>query len=183
MKFLLLLPLATAFTVPTGLRTPFSLRAIDMPPSTPAPSVNVRGLAPQDIRYSSFLTNVNDNAYEKVTFSPDGKKLLAVDTEGNRVKIDQLPDDPGLLDMLTVHKVDVTVLPSAPEGGAGGVAGLAQSLVFPAILFAGLFFLSRRGGGEGGNTGGPGGMMGGGNNPMEVSRRVDKMSEALKRSN
>merc|ERR1711884_165575 len=39
--------------------------------------------------------------------------------------------------------------------------GLAQSLVFPAILFAGLFFLSRRAGGGMG-----GGMPGGGPNPM-----------------
>ena len=76
---------------------------------------------------------MNDNQYEKVTFSSDGKKLLAVDVDGNRVKIDQLPDDPQLLDSLTSHKVDVTVLPSAPVDGGGGVAGLAQSLVFPAI--------------------------------------------------
>ena len=58
-------------------------------------------------------------------------------------------------------QVDVTVLP-ANEGG-GGLGDLAQSLILPAALFAGLFFLSRRGGG-GGQM--PGGMGGGGQNPM-----------------
>jgi cell division protease FtsH len=57
--------------------------------------------------------------------------------------------------------VDVTVLP-ATDGG-GGLGDLAQSLILPAALFAGLFFLSRRGGGAG-MPGGGGGM--GGQNPM-----------------
>jgi len=176
LSLLLLLPLASAFTIRPTPRPLFSLRAIDMPPAAAAPTVNVRGLAPQDIRYSSFLKNVDENVYEKVTFSPDGKKLLAVDVEGNRVKIDQLPDDPSLLDSLSSHKVDVTVLPSAPDS-PGGVGSLAQSLIFPAILFAGLFFLSRRGGGDGGGAppGGGGGMMGGGNNPMEFGKSQAKV--------
>ena len=55
--------------------------------------------------------------------------------------------------------MDVTVLPADQEGG--GLGKLAQSLILPAALFAGLFFLSRRGGGE---PGGGGGM--GGQNPM-----------------
>ena len=47
-----------------------------------------------------------------------------------------------------------------PQQEASGLGELAQSLIFPAALFAGLFFLSRRGG-----AGGPGGM-GGPGNPM-----------------
>ena len=62
----------------------------------------------------------------------------------------QLPNDPNLLDTLTVHKVDVTVMPQAGADSAGGVGAVAQSLIFPAVLFAGLFFLSRRGGDGGG---------------------------------
>ena len=49
-------------------------------------------------------------------------------------------------------QVDVTVLPTQEASGLGE---LAQSLIFPAVLFAGLFFLSRRGG-----SGMPGGMGG-----------------------
>jgi len=71
--------------------------------------------------------------------------------------------------MLTQHKVDVTVLPAQQASGAGD---LAQSLIFPAVLFGGLFFLSRRAGGGGGAPGG-GGMGGGG--PMDFGKSQAKV--------
>ncbi|GMH53146.1 hypothetical protein TL16_g01383, partial [Triparma laevis f. inornata] len=120
-------------------------------------------------RYSDFMKNVKDDKLEKVTFSSDGTKLLAVDTDGQRLKIDALPNDPELLTMLTQHKVDVTVLPAQQASGAGE---LAQSLIFPAVLFAGLFFLSRRAGG--GGQPGPGGGMGGGG-PMDFGKSQAKV--------
>merc|ERR1711865_1177543 len=50
-----------------------------------------------------------------------------------------------------------------PQQESSGLGDLAQSLLFPAALFAGLFFLSRNaGGGQGGGGGMPGGGMGGG---------------------
>lgn len=122
------------------------------------PVIKSRGGSPADVRYSDFLKLVNADRIEKVTFSSDGTKLLGVDTDGVRLKIDALPNDPSLLNELTSHKVDVTVLP-ASEAGKGGLGDLAQSLVFPAVLFAGLFFLSR--GGGSGTPGGMGGGMGG----------------------
>eukprot|EP00815_Leptocylindrus_aporus_P007524 CAMPEP_0116072330 /NCGR_PEP_ID=MMETSP0322-20121206/14426_1 /TAXON_ID=163516 /ORGANISM="Leptocylindrus danicus var. apora, Strain B651" /LENGTH=686 /DNA_ID=CAMNT_0003561079 /DNA_START=158 /DNA_END=2218 /DNA_ORIENTATION=+ len=117
------------------------------------------GGAPTTIRYSEFLKLVDADEIEKVTFSSDGTKLLGVDNDGARIRIDALPNDPDLLNSLTRHKVDVTVLPNQ-EVQAGGLAGLAQSLIFPALLFGGLFFLSRRNGGN--NTGMPGGGPGAG---------------------
>lgn len=57
---------------------------------------------------------------------------------------------------LCSFQVDVTVLPTQEASGLGD---LAQSLIFPAVLFAGLFFLSRN---AGGGMGGPMGGMGGG---------------------
>jgi len=123
------------------------------------PVIQSKGGAPVDVRYSDFLKLVNADRVEKVTFSADGTQLLGVDTEGVRLKIEALPNDPDLLTQLTGHKVDVTVLPA--NEGQGGLGELAQSLILPAALFAGLFFLSRRGGG-GGQM--PGGM--GGQNPM-----------------
>ncbi len=84
---------------------------IDMPPpaDTPAPDVPVlqqsRGGAPVDVRYSDFLKLVGADKVEKVTFSADGTKLLGVDTDGVRVKIEALPNDPDLLTELTKHKV------------------------------------------------------------------------------
>ena len=59
--------------------------------------------------------------------------------------------------------MDVTVL---PQQEASGLGELAQSLIFPAVLFAGLFFLSRNAGGAGG--GGPGGAMGFGKSKAEI---------------
>ena len=77
-----------------------SLKAMEMPPPQSDSTVTSAQvslvtqtqstLAPQNIRYSDFLKSVNSNTYEKVTFSSDGTKLLAVDVDGNRVKIDQV---------------------------------------------------------------------------------------------
>ena len=69
------------------------------------PVVQSRGGAPVDVRYSDFLRLVNADKIEKVTFSADGTQLLGVDTEGVRVKIESLPNDPELLTQLTGHKV------------------------------------------------------------------------------
>jgi len=120
---------------------------------------------PNEVRYSEFLKMVDADKVEKVTFSADGQQLLGVDVDGERLKIEVLPNDPGLLDQLTKHKVDVTVLPEQKKE-AGGLGDLAQSLIFPAILFAGLFFLSRSSGGQGGGMGGGGGGFGGMGGPQ-----------------
>lgn len=60
-----------------------------------------------------------------------------------------------------------------PAQEASGLGDLAQSLIFPAILFAGLFFLSRRAGGAGGGMGGPGNPMGFGKSKAEVQMVPD----------
>ena len=69
------------------------------------PVIQARGGAPVDVRYSDFLKLVNADKIEKVTFSSDGTQLLGVDTEGVRIKIEALPNDPDLLTQLTGHKV------------------------------------------------------------------------------
>jgi len=136
--------------------------AMDMPPAAnqvDVPVIQKSSYGPVDVRYSDFVKLVDADRIEKVTFSSDGSQLLGVDVDGTRVKIEALPNDPDLLASLTTHKVDVTVL---PQQEAGGLGDLAQSLIFPAVLFAGLFFLSRNSGGAGGGMGG----MGGPGNPM-----------------
>ena len=144
----------------------------DAPPAPPAqstqremPVIQSKGGAPVDVRYSDFLQLVDGDRIEKVTFSADGTQLLGVDVDGTRIKLEALPNDPDLLTQLTSHKVDVTVLPT--NEAAGGLGELAQSLLLPAALFAGLFFLSRRAG-----QGGMGGMsgMGGPGNPMGMGK-------------
>lgn len=108
---------------------------------------------PVDVRYSDFLKLVNANRIGKVTFNAEGTQLLGVDTQGNRLTLQALPEDPDLLTQLTSHQVDVTVLPAQRSSGLGE---LFQSLLFPAALFAGLFFLMRRAtGGIGDGFSGP----------------------------
>lgn len=149
----------------SSYRTHSRLMAMEGAPVPPAPEnlpvIQSRGGAPVDVRYSDFLKLVNADRIEKVTFSADGTQLLGVDTEGVRIKIEALPNDPDLLTQLTSHKVDVTVLPATENGG--GLGELAQSLILPAALFAGLFFLSRRSGPQM-----PGGM--GGGNPLSFGK-------------
>merc|ERR1719183_2194563 len=135
------------------------------------PTIQSRGGAPVDVRYSDFLKLVNGDKIEKVTFSADGTQLLGVDTDGTRIKLEALPNDPELLTQLTNHKVDVTVLPS--NEAAGGLGDLAQSRILPAALFAGLFFLSRRAGGGMGPMGGPGNPMGMGKSKAEIQMIPD----------
>eukprot|EP00579_Thalassiosira_antarctica_P023418 CAMPEP_0201986764 /NCGR_PEP_ID=MMETSP0904-20121228/91442_1 /ASSEMBLY_ACC=CAM_ASM_000553 /TAXON_ID=420261 /ORGANISM="Thalassiosira antarctica, Strain CCMP982" /LENGTH=714 /DNA_ID=CAMNT_0048540839 /DNA_START=124 /DNA_END=2269 /DNA_ORIENTATION=- len=166
----------TAFAPPQQItRTSRLSMAMEEAPPAPVssteremPVIQSKGGAPVDVRYSDFLQLVNGDKVEKVTFSADGTQLLGVDTDGTRLKLEALPNDPDLLTQLTSHKVDVTVLPA--NEAAGGLGDLAQSLILPAALFAGLFFLSRRGGEAGG--GGMGGMggMGGPGNPMGMGK-------------
>jgi cell division protease FtsH len=116
------------------------------------------------------MTAVEEDNVEKATFSADGKRVLVVDVDGNRYKLDALPNDPTLLDTLTKHKVDVTVLPPQQAAAAGG-GSLVSSLLFPALLFGGLFLLSQRnqdGGGMPGGMGGPG-------NPMQLGQSQAKV--------
>ena len=65
--------------------------------------------------YSKFLDAVEKNNVEKVTFSPDGKKALAVDDDGDRYTID-IPNDPNLLSFLVQHKVEINVAPINANG-------------------------------------------------------------------
>jgi len=175
---LLMADKASAFTpfAPTATKTNFrsssssttlsmaldiDVDAVAAPPTPAAVEMIVKspGGGPTDVRYSEFLRLVNGDKIEKVTFSSDGTQLLGVDVDGTRLKIESLPNDPDLLTQLTDHKIDVTVL---PQQEASGLGELAQSLIFPAALFAGLFFLSRGSQGQGGGMpgGGPGGMGG-----------------------
>jgi cell division protease FtsH len=189
---LLLADKALAFAPHTSLAQRSSTRtssgrtmsmAMDMPPAEGAAVVqtskelptivqNQYG-QPTEVRYSDFLRLVDADRVEKVTFSSDGQQLLGVDVDGARIKIESLPNDPELLTQLTSHKVDVTVLPAQEASGLGE---LAQSLIFPAALFAGLFFLSRRQGGAGmggGMGGGPGNPMGFGKSKAEIQMVPD----------
>lgn len=74
--------------------------------------------APEKWIYSKFLDEVEKNDVEKVTFSPDGKKAVGVDNDGDRFTVD-IPNDPNLLSFLVQHKVEINVAPINPSGGTG----------------------------------------------------------------
>ena len=82
--------------------------------------------------YSKFLDEVGKNGIEKVTFSPDGKKALAIDDDGDRYTID-IPNDPNLLSFLVQHKVEINVAPINANGGL-------CEYMFVSIFFLLLFF-------------------------------------------
>ncbi|KAL3943896.1 MAG: hypothetical protein SGBAC_002013, partial [Bacillariaceae sp.] len=159
-------PVAKQFGGGTRSSSAMSM-AVDMPPVADVPVIEKSAYGPTGVRYSDFVKLVDGDKIEKVTFSADGTELLGVDVDGTRIKIEALPNDPALLNQLTSHKVDVTVL---PQQEASGLGDLAQSLIFPAALFAGLFFLSRNAGGgdQMGGMGGPGGQMGFGKSKSEI---------------
>ena len=106
----------TPFSPTTRQSSSSALFALDVDPaqvSAPAtqveqsavPVIQKNQYGPSDVRYSDFLKLVDADKIEKVTFSADGTQLLGVDVDGTRLKIEALPNDPGLLSQLTDHKV------------------------------------------------------------------------------
>lgn len=83
---------------------------------------------PQKWIYSKFLDQVEKDQVEKVTFSPDGKRAVGVDNDGDRFTCD-IPNDPNLLSFLVQHKVEINVAPINANGGTGTDA--AAALVLP----------------------------------------------------
>ena len=107
-------PTSPAHATGYGFRSSSSA-LFDMPPAAIVKESTVPELkpspggAPVAVRYSDFLKLVNADRVEKVTFSADGTKLLGVDTDGTRIAIEALPNDPDLLTSLTSHKVRTDV--------------------------------------------------------------------------
>lgn len=106
--------------------------------------------APEKWIYSKFLDEVEKNHVEKVTFSPDGKKAVGSNDDGDRFTVD-IPNDPNLLSFLVQHKVEINVAPLNQNGGPGGDSAgvvlpdsetdrIIQTFVLPG-LFASLILL------------------------------------------
>jgi cell division protease FtsH len=157
-----------------AFQSPEIVNAADVMPAAETRSMAPRTQpgVPEPIRYSDFLDLIQNDRIEKVTFSSDGQRLVATDTDGARYRLDALPNDPELLATLTQKMVDVTVLPEQPKNEGG--FNFVSSILFPGLLFLGLFFLARRGSGSGGGMGGFGGP-GGMGNPMEFSKSSAKV--------
>jgi len=104
---------------------------------------------PEKWIYSKFLDEVEKDHVEKVTFSPDGKKAVATDDDGDRFTVD-IPNDPNLLSFLVQHKVEINVAPINASGGTGGgdtqivlpegeFDRLLQTFLVPGVLTSAIF--------------------------------------------
>ena len=80
--------------------------------------------SPEKWIYSKFLDQVEKDDVEKVTFAPDGKKAVGVNTDGDRFVVD-IPNDPNLLSFLVQHKVEINVAPINANGGTAEATALA----------------------------------------------------------
>jgi len=106
---------------------------------------------PEKWIYSKFLDEVEKNDVEKVTFSPDGKKAVGVNNDGDRFTVD-IPNDPNLLSFLVQHKVEINVAPINNNGGPGGADNAVvvpegdldraiQTFIVPGFLTSLIFFV------------------------------------------
>jgi cell division protease FtsH len=91
------------------------------------------------LKYSEFMTQVQEKKIEKVTLFSDRTKAIVTRGE-EKLQVNLLPDA-GLIDTLTKNGVDITVRPPQDDSI---LVRLAGSLIFPVLLLVGLFFLLRR---------------------------------------
>ncbi len=118
----------------------------------------------QEWRYSEFINQVIDNNVEKAVFSADGKKMKVIDIDGITHKFNSIPNDPGLIDTLVSHKVDVTVLPEEIDT-ASNLSNMILPIIYPLIVFSIIYYVSR-------NSPGINGMM---NGPMNFGKSISQI--------
>eukprot|EP01038_Epipyxis_sp_PR26KG_P009494 gene9494-12790_t len=146
---------------------------------------------PEKWIYSKFLDEVEKDHVEKVTFSPDGKKAVGTDNDGDRFTVD-IPNDPNLLSFLVQHKVEINVAPINANGGTGNEPTplsipesdfdkLLQTFIVPGVATSLIFLIpsyrtlapskedvekpKRARSGKGVRPRGPGNLFGGGGGP------------------
>ncbi|MDJ0508096.1 MAG: ATP-dependent zinc metalloprotease FtsH3 [Crocosphaera sp.] len=93
------------------------------------------------LTYSDFINQVENNQIDRVTLSSDRTQAKVPNPDGGAPLLVNLPNDPGLIDILSKNQVDIAVQPQSDEGIWFRVA---SSLFLPVLLLIGLFFLLRR---------------------------------------
>jgi cell division protease FtsH len=91
-------------------------------------------------KYSKLLDEVRSGRVESVRLSADRTRAIVPAQDGTQVLVN-LPNDPQLIDILSEHNVDISVLPQKDDGMWFRAL---SSLFFPILLLVGLFFLLRR---------------------------------------
>ena len=91
-------------------------------------------------KYSTFIEAVENKQVESVKLTPDRSQALVTSQDGTPIVVN-LPNDPGLLDVLIKNNVDISVV--AQSDDSFWFRALS-SLFLPILLLVGLFLLLRR---------------------------------------
>ena len=91
-------------------------------------------------RYSQFIQEVEQNRVDKVSISADRSRALVKAQDGRNILVN-LPNDPGLVNILTDNGVDISVTPQTDDNVWVRVA---STLLIPFLLLVVLFFVLRR---------------------------------------
>ncbi|NJM97656.1 MAG: ATP-dependent metallopeptidase FtsH/Yme1/Tma family protein [Phormidesmis sp. RL_2_1] len=95
----------------------------------------------QSWRYSKFIDEVQQNRIESVAISSDKSQARFASPDGTGRIVVNLPQDPGLVDILTSNNVDISVQPTQDESA---LIRVFSALIIPVLLLVALFFLFRR---------------------------------------
>ncbi|MBD2090810.1 ATP-dependent metallopeptidase FtsH/Yme1/Tma family protein [Microcoleus sp. FACHB-1515] len=91
-------------------------------------------------RYSQFVQEVEQNRVDKVSISADRTRALVTAQDGRKILVN-LPNDPGLVNILIDNGVDISVTPQTDDNVWVRVA---STLLIPFLLLVVLFFVLRR---------------------------------------
>ncbi len=95
----------------------------------------------QSWRYSKFIDEVQQGRIESVAVSSDKSQARFAAPDGTGRIVVNLPQDPGLVDILTSNNVDISVQPTQDESA---LVRVFSALIIPVLLLVALFFLFRR---------------------------------------
>jgi cell division protease FtsH len=94
----------------------------------------------QNLRYSEFLSAVETDQIDKTLFYDNNKKIIAIDKENNKYKLDALPNDPDLLKILRNNNVDIAI--QNDDNNLTIINYIFTYIVFGLIILTGLSILS-----------------------------------------
>ncbi|MEL6158211.1 MAG: ATP-dependent zinc metalloprotease FtsH3 [Cyanobacteria bacterium J06554_11] len=95
----------------------------------------------QSWRYSKFIDEVQQGRVESVAITSDKSQARFASPDGTGRIVVNLPQDPGLVDLLTTNNVDISVQPTQDESA---LVKVFSALIIPVLLLVALFFLFRR---------------------------------------
>jgi len=166
-SFALAMALAASAASPASAADPTAVVPLPGESQAQMQSVDPARFNRENWIYSQFIDAVTQHEVERVSFSSDMTRAVAIDVNGNRHTVVLPPFDNELLKTLEDNGAAVAVTPLNQDASGNVVFDLLSSLALPALLIAGLYFLTRRsqGGGGGGVPG-----FGGRNSPFNMGR-------------